>query len=160
MKKKKLTYQITYFPKNDNNVSLLIPVVTVNVSTKNDYVKHRLLTNNKDVGISNKKDVGMTKKLDVDIPQNKDVDIPAKNINQPSVPVNVPPKILSKKSFNSETVENHILSNNKDVGIQKKRCRHTKTIDVEIAQNKDVDIPFKNNNQYSVPVNVSPKTIS
>ena len=55
MKKKKLTYQITYFPKNDNNVSLLIPVVTVNVSTKNDYVKHRLLTNNKDVGIPNKK---------------------------------------------------------------------------------------------------------
>ena len=36
--------------KNDNNVSLLIPSVPVNVSTKKYSVKHRLLTINKDVG--------------------------------------------------------------------------------------------------------------
>ena len=43
--------------KNDNNISLLIPSVPVNVSTKNDSVKHRFLTNNKDVGIPNKKNM-------------------------------------------------------------------------------------------------------
>ena len=48
--------------KNDNNVSLLIPSVPVNVSTKTYSVKHRLLKNNKYFGIPNKKVVGIPKK--------------------------------------------------------------------------------------------------
>ena len=49
--------------KNDNNVYLLIPSVPLNISTKNDSIKHRLLTNNnKDVSIPNKTIVGIPKK--------------------------------------------------------------------------------------------------
>ena len=48
--------------KNDNNFSLLIPSVPINVSTTKDSIKHRLLANNKDVGIPNKIDVHIPKK--------------------------------------------------------------------------------------------------
>ena len=51
----------TILSKYDNNVTLLIPSVPVNMPTKNNDVKHRLLTNNKDVGIPNKKDVDIQK---------------------------------------------------------------------------------------------------
>ena len=44
----------TILSKSDNNVSLLIPLVPVNVSTQNIFVRHRLLTNIKDVGIPTK----------------------------------------------------------------------------------------------------------
>ena len=52
---------------------------------------------------------------------NKDVDITSKNNNQPSVPVKVPPNKVSNQSFNSETVKDHVSTNNKDVGIQNKK---------------------------------------
>ena len=60
-------------------------------------------------------------KIDVDIPQNKDVNIPSKNNNQPSVPVKFPPKNVYNQSFNSETVQYHVSTNNKDVSIPNKK---------------------------------------
>ena len=65
------------------------------------------------------------KKIDFDIPHNKEVDIPYKNNNQQSVPVNVPPNEVYNKSFSSETVKDHVSTNNKNVDIPKNRCRHT-----------------------------------
>jgi len=53
----------------------------------------------------------------------------------------------SKKFFNSPTVKDQILKNNKDVGIlNKKDVGIPKKIDVDISQNKDDNIPSKNNN--------------
>ena len=86
------------------------------------------------------------------------MDIPSKNNNRPSVPVNVYPKKVSKKSFNSPTVKDQISTNVKDVGIPKRKdASIPKKIDVDIPQNKVVDIPPMNNNQPSVPINVPPK---
>ena len=102
--------------KNDNNFSLLIPSVPINVSTKKDSIKHRLLANNKDVGIPNK--------IDVNIPQNKDVNIPSKNNNQSSLHVTVP----RNKLFNQLSVTYHVSTNDKDISI---------------PINKDIDIPKK-----------------
>ena len=86
-------------------------------------------------------------KDDVDIPQTKDVNIPSKNNNQPSIPVKVHPNKVSNQSFNSETVKDHVLTNNKDFGIpNKKNVDIPKKIDADIPQNKYVNIPSKNNN--------------
>ena len=67
-------------------------------------------------------------KKDVDIPQNKDVNIPSKNNNQSSVHVKVFRNKVSNQLFKSNTVKDHVSTNDKDVSIPK---------------NKDVDIPKK-----------------
>ena len=62
------------------------------------------------------------------MPQNKDVNIPSKNNNQSSVHVTIPRKNVFNQLFNSDTVKDHVSTNDKDVSIPK---------------NKDVDIPKK-----------------
>ena len=64
-------------------------------------------------------------KKDIDIPQNKDVDIRSKNNNQSSVHLRVPRNKVFNQLFNSDTVKDHVSTNNKDVIIPKKGCRHT-----------------------------------
>ena len=67
-----------------------------------------------------------TQKTYTDIPKNKDVDIPSKNNNQSSVLVKVPRNKVSNQLFNSDIVNNHVSTNNKDVRIpNQKKCRHT-----------------------------------
>ena len=111
-----------------NKVPSLPVVIIPNCLINNSFAVESLQNNDSFVNIVNNR--AITKKDDVDIPQNKDVDILSKNNNQPSVPVNIPPKIVSNQFFNSD----------KDVGIpnveipKKNRCRHT--------SNKDVEIPF------------------
>ena len=82
------------------------------------------------------------------------MDIRSKNNNQSSVHLKVPHNKVSKQWFNSDIVKDHVSTNNKDVSIPKKGCRHTPK-NVNIPQNKDVDIRSKNNNQSSVHVKVS-----
>ena len=60
--------------------------------------------------------------------------MPSKNNNQPSVPVNVTSKTISKKILNSPKVKDQVLTNNKDIGIQKRK-------DVGIPKIKYVNIP-------------------
>ena len=72
-------------------------------------------------------------KKDVDISQNKDVNIPSKNNNQSSVHVKVLRNKVSNQLFKSNTVNDHVSTNDKDVSIPKK---------------KDVDIPKKKISTY------------
>ena len=74
---------------------------------------------------------------------------------QPSVPVKVPPNKVSNELFNSDTVNDHVLTNNKDVSIPKKKDVDISKINVNIPHKKDLDIPSKNNNQSSVHAKVS-----
>ena len=60
-------------------------------------------------------------KKDVDIPGNKFVNMPFKNNNQSLVPVNVTQKNASKKFLNSSTVNDQVLTKNKNVGILNKK---------------------------------------
>ena len=84
------------------------------------------------------------------------MNIPSKNNNQSSVPVKVPSNKTSNQFFNSDTVKDHVSTNNKDVGIPKpkKNVDIPQKMDVNIPQTKDMDITCKNNNQSSVPVKV------
>ena len=90
-----------------------------------DTVKDHVSTNNKDVSIPKQKDVDIPKIKDVNIPQNKVVNISSININQSLVHIKVSCKKLSNQIFNSDTVKDHVSTNNKVVSIPKKGCRHT-----------------------------------
>ena len=113
--------------------------------------KSTFLTNNTDVSIPKREKISRPKKkmstyLEINLltylpriiinqslsifPTNKDVGIPF--FKESSVPYNFHHRILSNKSPNSSIVKDQILTNNKDVGIprkkisiSKKRCRHT-----------------------------------
>ena len=67
-------------------------------------------------------------KKNVNIPQRKNVNILSKNNNQSLVHVTVPRKKVSNQLFNSDTVKDHVSTNDKDVSIPK---------------NNNVDIPKK-----------------
>ena len=67
-------------------------------------------------------------KKNVNTPQRKNVNILSKNNNQSLVHVTVPRKKVSNQLFNSDTVKDHVSTNDKDVSIPK---------------NNDVDIPKK-----------------
>ena len=45
------------------------------------------------------------------------MDIPSKNNNQPLVHVKVPVNKIYNQFFNSDTVKDHVSTNNEDVGI-------------------------------------------
>ena len=72
-------------------------------------------------------------KKDVNIPQNKDVNILSKNNNQSSIHVTVPRKKVSNRLFNTDTVKDHVSTNDNDVSIPK---------------NNDFDIPKKSMSTY------------
>ena len=78
------------------------------------------------------------------------MDIPSKNNNQSSLHATVPRNKVSNRLFNSDTVKDHVSTNDKDVSIFKKK-------DVEIPKKKDVDIPQNEDvNIPSVHVNIPP----
>ena len=56
------------------------------------------------------------------------MDIPFKNNDQSSVLVNVPSKMVSKKSFNISTVKDQVLINSNDVGILKRKDIFMRTL--------------------------------
>ena len=65
-------------------------------------------------------------KKDVNIPQNKDVNILSITDNQVSdkittVPVNVPPKIVTKKYLTNTTANDQVLSMKDDISIPDKK---------------------------------------
>ena len=62
--------------------------------------------------------------------------------NQSLVPVKLSSNIISNQFFTSERVNDHVSTNNKDVGIpNKKDVDISRKIDVDMPQNKDVKIP-------------------
>ena len=68
-------------------------------------------------------------KTNVDIPQNKDMDIPSRNNNQSSVHDKFYRNKVFNQLFNSDTVNDHVSTINKDVSIPQKK-------DVDIPKNK------------------------
>ena len=115
----------TYLPRiitYHQSLSTFLPKKNVSKKSFNSpSVENQIPKNSKDVGILNKKDVGIPKKIDIDISQNKDVDIPSKNKKLIFSPCQRFSKQLSKQSFHSSTVKDHVLTNNKVVGIPKRK---------------------------------------